>query len=163
VPAIGGIVRAGKMVDKALDAGRTLDRGRDASNVLRGADGLSGAAYLLREKQEIEFITKRLNAHFETALKTWRYTPAQDAVLKVKPGLSSPFKGERIHAAFRSLVRGDPQLEGLVKVFTPGKSVPDVRYVGGSFWWEITTEPQMSRHITKYATRFGDNYGFLLY
>ena len=38
VPAFSGIVRAGKMVDKAMDAGRAVDRGEDFSGFFRWMD-----------------------------------------------------------------------------------------------------------------------------
>ena len=38
VPAMSGIVRAGKMADKAMDAGRALERGEDFSDFFRWMD-----------------------------------------------------------------------------------------------------------------------------
>jgi hypothetical protein len=105
-------------------------------------------------------ITRRLDAHVQTAQSKATLTERQLAAVKRNPRLEKMFRGERIDNLVRESVRGDDFLKPRVTMTPRGKFGPDFHRQGPkgyTRWFDVTTKkvPTIKAHHRKYEWVFG--------
>ena len=89
--------------------------------------------------------------------------PRHRAAAEKNLPLAAAFRGERLDALVRASVRQDRQLAGRLRATPRGRRGPDFIDRETGRWYDVTTERQWGRHLTRYSDEFGDDAVGVLY
>jgi RHS repeat-associated protein len=156
--------RGASLVGNAARAIPVLGRGSAGMAKALSASKSAVGAGTTRLRHALDFegraITRRLDAHVQTAQSKATLTERQLAAVKRNPRLEKMFRGERIDNLVRESVRGDDFLKPRVTMTPRGKFGPDFHRQGPkgyTRWFDVTTKkvPTIKAHHRKYEWVFG--------